>query len=159
MSDARENKQGTKTLAEIAEAMRDIDFSMLSTTAQNGAIAARPMSNNRDVEFDGDSFFFSDESANTIADIERDPKVGLTYQGKGGLFGKPPIFIAVEGRAELIRDRAQFEAHWTKDLEYWWDGPDTPGLVLIKVHAERIHYWDGKEEGEIRMQEAARGVI
>lgn len=159
MTDARENTPGTKTLADIAEAMRDIDFSMLSTTAQNGAIAARPMSNNRDVEYDGDSWFFTDETTHTVADIERNPQVGLSYQGKSGLFGKPPLFVAVEGRAELIRDKAQFEAHWTKDLEYYWDGPETPGLVLIKVHAERIHYWDGKEEGEIVLDGVADGVI
>ena len=26
---------------------------------------------------------------------------------------------------------------------------DTPGLVLMKVHAHRLHYWDGYSEGEI----------
>jgi general stress protein 26 len=26
---------------------------------------------------------------------------------------------------------------------------DTPGLVMIKVRAERAHYWDGEDEGEI----------
>ena len=149
MTTKTENTPGTKTLADIAEAMRDIDFTMLSTRAQNGAIAARPMSNNRDVEYDGDSYFFSDETTHTISDIERDAQVGLSLQGKGGLFGKPPLFIAVEGRAELIRGTEAFAAHWTKDLEYWWDGPETPGLVLIKVHAQRIDYWDGKVEGEI----------
>ena len=51
---------------------------------------------------------------------------------------------------ELIRDKAEFEAHWTKGLERWFqDGVDTPGLVLIKVHANRIHYWDGENEGEV----------
>ena len=28
---------------------------------------------------------------------------------------------------------------------------DTPGLVLIKVHAIRIHYWDGEDEGEVAL--------
>jgi general stress protein 26 len=44
------------------------------------------------------------------------------------------------------------EAHWTDDLERWWpDGPGTPGVALIKVHAERIHYWGGEDEGELRV--------
>ena len=138
------------TLREIAEKVRDIDFAMLLTRTGSGEIAGRPMSNNRDVEYDGDSFFFTWEQARSVADIERDPKVALSYSGSKGLLGQPPVFIAIQGEAELIRDKAEFEAHWTKGLERWFeDGVDTPGLVLIKVHASRVHYWDGENEGEI----------
>jgi len=138
------------TLHDLSKKMADIDFCMLSTKAQGGEIGARPMSNNGDVEYKGDSFFFAYEHANTISDIERDARVGLSFQGKGGLLGKPGIFISVEGHAELIRDKAAFKEHWNSDLDYWFeDGIDTPGVVLIKVHAQRIHYWDGKDEGEL----------
>ncbi|WP_267414245.1 MULTISPECIES: pyridoxamine 5'-phosphate oxidase family protein [unclassified Sphingomonas] len=141
-----------KTLSDLAEAMRDIDFAMLNTRTTGGAIGARPMSNNRDVAFDGDSWFFSDETTRMVADIEADAQVGLSFQGKAGMLGLRPFFVAIEGRAELIRDRTQFEAHWTEDLERWWpDGAATPGLVLIRVHAERAHYWDGEDEGEVSL--------
>jgi general stress protein 26 len=140
-------------IKDVSEHMRDIDFAMLSTRTEGGDIAARPMSNNRDVEFDGDSWFFTYEQARTVSDIERDAHVGLSYQGKKGLLGKPPIFIAVEGKAELIRDKAAFKEHWTKDLDYWFkDGVDTPGVVLIKVRASRVHYWDGQDEGEVPLK-------
>jgi general stress protein 26 len=145
----------TKTLADLSEKMRDIDFCMLSTRAPNGAIASRPMSNNRDVDYDGDSFFFTCDDTAMVADIRQDPQVGLGFQGKSGLFGVRPFFAAVEGRAELIRDKSQFEAHWTPALDRWFErGADTPGLTMIKVHAERIHYWDGEEAGEVRLSEA-----
>ena len=50
----------------------------------------------------------------------------------------------------MIRDKAAFEAHWNKDLDVWFEkGVDTPNLVLIKVHATRIKYWDGEDQGEI----------
>ena len=45
------------TLRDISEKVRDIDFAMLLTRTESGEIAGRPMSNNRDVEYDGDSFF------------------------------------------------------------------------------------------------------
>ena len=145
----------TRTLAELAQKMRDIDFTMLSTRAADGAIGARPMSNNRDVDYDGDSFFFTCDDTRMTDDIARDPQVGLTLQGKAGLLGMRPFFVAIEGRAELIRDKGQFAAHWTKGLDGWFErGIDTPGLVLIKVHAERLHYWDGKEEGEVALEQA-----
>lgn len=140
----------TMTLHDLSKKMADIDFAMLTTRSPGGDFAARPMSNNGDVEYDGDSFYFCYEQAHTVADIERDSKVGLTFQGTKSLLGKPPLFVSVEGVAELIRDKSQFEAHWTSDLDRWFDqGIDTPNIVLIKVHATRIHYWDGEDEGEI----------
>lgn len=138
------------TLTDLSEAMSDIDFAMLSTRAPDGAITARPMSNNGDVDYDGDSFFFTLEDTEMVSDIEREPQVGLTFTGSKGLLGKPPVFIAVNGKAELIRDKAEFEAHWVEDLERWFEqGTDTPGLVLIKVHADVVHYWDGEDVGEV----------
>lgn len=138
------------TLNELAEKMRDLDFCLLSTKAADGSIPARPMSNNREVAFDGNSWFFADDSARMVGEIAANPTVGLGYQGKAGMLGMRPLFIAIEGKAELVRDRAQFAAHWTDGLERWWpDGIETPGLVLIKVHAARAHYWDGEDEGEV----------
>lgn len=139
-----------KTMADIAETMRDIDFTMLVTRGADGTFNSRPMSNNRDVDFDGDSWFFTFEATTKVRDIKRDPSVGMTMQGKGGLLGKPPIFLAIDGNAELIGDKAAFEAHWQPDLERWFEqGVDTPGLMLVKVRADRIQYWDGEDQGEV----------
>jgi general stress protein 26 len=141
-----------KTLAELSEKMRDIDFTMLTTKTTGGAIAARPMSNNRDVEYDGDSWYFTYEDTLMVSDISADPNVGLSFQARSGIVGQRPFFLAVEGVADLVRDRSQFEAHWTKDLDRWFpDGIDTPGIVMIHVRAGRVHYWDGQDEGEIAL--------
>jgi len=138
------------TLPDLAAKMRKIDFTLLTTRTEGGALAARPMSNNGDVDFDGDSYFFAYESARSVSDIARDPNVSLSLQGSAGLLGKPPLFITIQGRAELVRDKAVFAEHWTSDLDRWFeDGIDTPGVVMIHVHASRLHYWDGTDEGEI----------
>ncbi|SKA17849.1 pyridoxamine 5'-phosphate oxidase family protein [Consotaella salsifontis] len=140
------------TLEDLSGKMSKIDFGMLSTRTEAGAIASRPMSNNGEVAYRGDSFFFSDGDARTVSDIEGDARVGLTFTGSTGLLGGRPLFISVEGEAELIRDKSQFAAHWTKDLDAWFEqGIDTPGLVMIHVHANRIHYWNGKDEGEVAL--------
>ena len=138
------------TLAYISEKMRDIDFAVLSTRGDNGALAGRPMSNNREVDFDGYSYFFTCSDTDMVADIEREPQVGLAYQSKSGMLGMKPFFLTIEGRASLIRDKIEFAEHWTKDLDTWFkDGIDTPGLTLIKVEAERLRYWHGGEEVEL----------
>ena len=145
----------TKTLADIAEAMKDIDFCMLVSRAEDGSIGGRPMSNNREVEYAGTSWFFTYDDTRMAQDIARDPSVGLTYQGKAGILGvvgKPGLFIHVEGEVRLIKDKAKFAEHWDKSLDRWFErGIDTPGLALIEVAAKRIHYWDGEDEGEVRL--------
>ena len=141
-----------KTLAEVSEKMGGIDIAILSTHTENGEIANRPMSNNGDVDYNGTSFYFTYEQARSVADISRDPKVALGFTAHGGIFSGTGIYVAVEGIAELIRDRAAFKTHWTSDLDEWFDnGVDTPGIVLIKVSAKRITYWEGEDEGEVTL--------
>lgn len=138
------------TLQDLTKKMADIDFAMLITKTKLGQISARPMSNNGEVDFDADSYYFTWEDSRMTDDIERDQAVGLTFTGNKGLFGKPPLFVSVEGEAELVRDKAQFAAHWTPDLDHWFkDGIDTPGVTMIKVRAIRVHYWDGEDQGEL----------
>ena len=138
------------TLKDLAKKMADIDFAMLLTKTTDSQISARPMSNNGDVDFDADSYYFTWEDARMTDDIERDATVGLTFQGSKGLFGKPPLFVSVEGVAELIREKSAFAAHWKPSLDAWFkDGVDTPGVTMIKVRAKRVHYWDGEDQGEL----------
>jgi general stress protein 26 len=140
-----------KSLAEIAKEMAGIDIAVLSTHTDNGEIANRPMSNNGDVTFDGTSYYFSYEQARAVSDIQRNPKVALGFSSAAGLFSTG-VYVAVEGTAELIRDKAAFKQHWTSDLDKWFEnGVDTPGIVLIKVKARRVTYWKGREEGELEL--------
>jgi general stress protein 26 len=140
-----------KLLAEIAKEMAGIDIAILSTHTENGAIANRPMSNNGDVNYDGTSYYFTYEQARAVSDIQRDPKVALGFASEGGIF-TDGIYVAIEGTAELIRDKAAFQQHWTSDLDKWFaKGVDTPGIVLIKVKAKRAAYWKGREEGEVEL--------
>ena len=140
------------TLADITAEMADIDFTMMSTRAADGRIAARPMSNNGQVEYRGDSYYFAWGHAHLVSEIEADPNVGLAFQGSKGLLGASQMFIAVEGRGTIVRDKVQFQKHWTPDLDRWFtEGIDTPGVVMVSVRAQRIHYWRGEEEGEIAL--------
>lgn len=135
-----------KTLADLAKEMKKIDITMMSTHTSGDEIAARPMSNNRDVDFDGQSHYFAMDDTRTVQDIAKNRNVGLSFQGEKA------FFIHVEGDADLIRDKQAFEDHWNPDLDEWFeDGIDTEGLVMIKVDATRIHYWDGMNEGEVKV--------
>jgi general stress protein 26 len=132
------------SLESIAQKMRYLDIAMFTTVDVAGNLNARPMSNNADVEYDGNSYYFTTEQTGLVSEVTHHPQVGLGFEGDDGLY------VHVAGTAELIRDKAEFAAHWTKDLDRWFErGIDTEGLILIKVHATRIHYWDGEENGEL----------
>lgn len=140
------------TLQDLSKKMAKLDFAMLNTTAVGGGLTSRPMSNNGDVEYDGDSFFFAYEQSQKVVEIRADSEVSLTYTGAVGMLGGSPLFVGVEGSALLIDDKSAFADHWTKDLErYFPEGIDTPGIVMIKVEAKSIRYWDGSDEGTISL--------
>lgn len=108
------------------------------------------MSNNGDVEYRGDSYFFAHQNSRKVADLRADPHVTLSYTGAVGMLGGPPLFVTVEGTAALIEDKNAFADHWTKDLDrYFPEGIDTPGVVMIRVDANLIRYWNGNDEGQI----------
>ena len=137
--------QSGMTIKDLSKIMKELDIAMLATKTHGGKLGARPMSNNRDVEFDGDTFFFSRGDTTTIADIKSDPQVGVTYADD-----RDGIYIALQGEAKLHTDKALLKEHWKPALEKWFeDGLQTDGLTLIEVNATRAHYWKGREEGEI----------
>ncbi len=132
-------------LKDIAQKMRSLDIATLVTVAEDGSLAARPMSNNGDVDFDGKSYYFSYEESDKIKQIGRNPQVQLAFEGDDDLY------VTVSGQAELIRDKAEFEKHWVAELEQWFEqGTDTPGMVLLCVKAKQAKYWQGMEMGEWR---------
>jgi general stress protein 26 len=125
----------------IAELLRDIDICMLVTRA-DGTVRGRPMSNNGNVEFDGDSWFFTYRDTPKVEEIQADPSVELAYVGT-----ERGAWISIEGMAEIVEDDDQKKRLWEKSLEQWFpEGPEDDKLVLLKVHADRVHAWaDGEE--------------
>jgi general stress protein 26 len=137
------------TLADIAREMRSMDIAMLMTQTDDGRILGRLMRNNHEMNYAGDSYYFAWGYSPVIRDIERHPQVALTFHNEPSTVAVP-MRINVEGRAEVIRDADAIHEHWSHRLDQWYDrGPDTPGLVMIKVRAHRVQYWNGGREGEI----------
>jgi general stress protein 26 len=136
----------TLSLASLAKSMKEIDICMFTTLTSRAGLNSRPMSNNRDVTWKGDSYFFTFEKSKKIKELEANPNVILNFEGKSDLY------MNVSGKAKLIRDKQAFADHWVPDLDRWFqDGIDTKGLVLIHVKGTKIHYWQKEKEGEIKV--------
>lgn len=134
------------SLKQAAQWMKELDFCMMTTIDGRGSMHSRPMSNNREVEYNGETFFFSLMDTGKVRQIQQSPRTSLIYQGKDGLF------IEVYGESHLIQQKTRFQEHWSDDLNAWFkDGIETEGLCLIRVKAHRIHYWQKGDEGMLEL--------
>lgn len=137
----------TASLKKVADMMRDMDFCMLTTHADNGQLRSRPMSNNGEVEFDGDVWFFSGADTRKVADIETEARVELSYADTQTF-----RFVSMSGTATIVRDVDKKRELWIDDLARWFkDGPESENVVLIKVTPTVVAYWQGEDQGEIAL--------
>lgn len=127
----------------LIETMKQMDLCFMVTKDGDG-LCSRPMSNNAQVDWDGDNWFFSHGDTRKVAQLEADPTVELTFNGDKD-------WVALRGKARLHRDdKALFEEHWTKDLDRWFEqGVDTPGLTLIQVTASEAELFGASGEGVV----------
>ena len=131
-------------LSDLSQKMKNLDICMLSTHASRESLNARPMSNNGDVEYDGNSYFFTSEDSSLVKEIGHNAQVSLSFSGPKHLY------ITVIGKAKLVKSKEIMKEHWLDELKRWFDkGLDTPGIVMLHVEAARVRYWEGEEQGEI----------
>lgn len=89
-------------IQKIAKLMRDLDFCMFTTLPMRGGTHSRPMSNNREVEFDGDVWFFSAADSRKVREIKTNPNVQLSYVDLDGW-----RFLSVSGKARMCSRRGE----------------------------------------------------
>ena len=132
-------------LAAVAERMRELDICMLSTRTDDG-IASRPMSNNAQVEYDGDTWFFARRASAVVREIETDPTVALGY-----IATERGTWIAIDAEAAIDHDANHKRERWFEELRRWFEnGPDDPEVVLIRATAMRIRAWGGDTDLDVR---------
>ncbi|HVF42190.1 MAG TPA: pyridoxamine 5'-phosphate oxidase family protein [Pyrinomonadaceae bacterium] len=136
-----ETKTREEKLAKLREIVKAVDICMLTTVDEGGRLHSRPMSNNREIEFGGDLWFFTYGSSHKADEVGRVPKVNASFADVASR-----QYASLTGRAEVVRDRAKIEELWQPQLKAWFpEGVDTPDIALLKVTVERAEYWDGSQ--------------
>jgi len=136
----------------LHELLRSFDTAMLITRhgdEQHG----RPMAI---ATFEGPStlWFVTQADSPKALEIERDPRVSVTFQSE-------KRFIALSGIASLVRDRAKIDALWSPTWRAWFpDGKDDPNIALVRVRIEDAEFWDNAGMNGVRyVFEAVRAVL
>lgn len=121
----------------VVELVGRAQSAMLTTMTPEGDHVSRPMAV-QETEFDGDLWFFAYDDSDKARHIKAHPRVNVAFAND-----KKSEWTSIAGTAEIVHDPAKAEQLWSKPLEAWFpDGLQTPGLALIKVHAQTAEYWD-----------------
>jgi general stress protein 26 len=120
----------------LYELIKDVKIAMM-TTAEGGKLHTRPMYN-MDADEHGDLWFFTQIGSAKMQELSRDSEVSLGYSDPSS-----QTYVAVTGRAEIVRDKAKIDEKWSEPLKAWFPkGMDDPEIALLRVHPERGEFWD-----------------
>jgi len=126
------------SLEKLRDLIKDIDFCMLTTIDEQGDPHSRPMSSNGDIDRNGDLWFFTNASSHKVNEVERSPKVNVSFADPDN-----QRYVSITGVAELIRDRARIDELWRPEFKIWFPkGKDDPEVALLRITLEKGEYWD-----------------
>ena len=84
---------------ELWERIEKVRPAMITTAELDGSFRSRPMWTQGD-EFDGSLWFFVSDDGPLARELERNPRVGLSYAAPD-----KDLYVSVSGRAALVHDR------------------------------------------------------
>ena len=141
--DDQAQPMGREAIPEIARIVKAIDICMFATRGDDGELQARPMSNNGEVEWDGTSWFFAPSSGRLVAEVQADPQALTTYRAEDRF-----AWVALSGEASIVEDDEAKRRLWLTELERWFpNGPEDPGVVLIRFDATGARWWTEQGDG------------
>lgn len=125
----------TESQDKVRKLIKESRIAMLTTLDPQGRIVSQPMAT-QDVEPDSDLWFIAERSSEKVANINRDPRVNVSYSSNDS-------WVSVVGTAEVVNDVDKLKELWNTFTDAWMEGgPENPENVLIKVSADSAEYWD-----------------
>ena len=122
-------------VATVRDLIKDEKIAMLTTVATDGSLVSRPMGVHA-AACAGALGFCAAADSHKVAEIARDSAANAAFSGSTS-------WVSVSGRAAVVRDREKIRELWNTVADAWFpDGPDPPGVVLVRLHADAAEYRD-----------------
>jgi len=139
MSDSRstdgpDSSDTDRTLADVLDGLR---VAMVGTADDTGTWKARPLAL---ADHGGDvlSFLVSVEADWVEALETTGSPTTVTFSDPGA-----NTYVAVQGSARTVDDRARIAAMWNPGAGAYFDGPEDPQVRILDVDVAYGEYWDG----------------
>ncbi len=112
---------------------------------------SRPMSAHVDPE-ENAFYFLTDKTDKKTQDLKQYPQVCMAFGDASDM-----KYVSVTGEASVLNDRGKIKELWSVWAKAWWDSPDDPNIVVLKVVPTEAEYWDtpGKVVSTSKMAVAA----
>jgi general stress protein 26 len=141
-------------VAELAAKIKPVRFAMFTTVDQHGHLTSQPMTN-QEIDADGGLWFYTSSVTDLWENIAANPKVNVS-------FAEPDdnLYVSISGTAERVVDRARIKQLWNPMVAAWFpNGVDDPHLVLVRVAARTVQYWDSNANRMVHMIEMAKAAL
>jgi len=79
-----------------------------------------------------------------VEELEKNPHTHILLGLEGVSFGNE--YLEIEGTVELSQDDSMREKVWNKYMEFWFDGPEDPDLIILKITPSSIRIMNKKGE-------------
>jgi general stress protein 26 len=150
MSDTTHSTQ----VAELAAKIKSVRFAMFTTVDQHGHLTSQPMTN-QEIDADGALWFYTSSATDLWENIGARPKVNLS-------FAEPAdsLYVSISGTAERVVDRDRIRALWNPMVAAWFPhGVDDPHVVLVRVAARTVQFWDSNDNKMTQVFEMAKAAM
>jgi general stress protein 26 len=107
------------------------------------------------VDDEGNLWFFTNEYSGKVDEIEHHHDVLLNYNDTSA-----DLYIVVNGRAELVDDKAKMKELWNPVLKLWFpDGLEDERLKLLKVVTHEVEYWNAGSSKIERVFKSVKSLV
>jgi len=146
---------GAEAGQKIKELVEKNSTCFFCTRIKSGeSLDTRPMSVQK-LETNGTFWFLSASDSHKNADIAKDNRVQLLFQGS-----EHSDFLSIYGEATISTDKAKIKELWEPILKTWFtEGIDDPRITVIKVRTLEGYYWDNKHGDAVAFVKMAAGAL
>lgn len=141
-----------ENLLHLVSLLREFETANLVTRARSGALHSRPMTVAA-VDDDATIWFFTSKNSPKVAELERDERALLSFQGV-------TRFASLYGIGEVSTDQEMIDALWKEGYRVWYSDSHDPEIVLLRFTPYEAEYWDQSGvQGLKYMLRAARAYV
>ena len=145
-------------ITRLRELTTDQRTVMLTTQTGSGAtpragLEARPLTV-LDADERGSIWFLVSRSSDWVATLRAGtPSVATGSDDDDG------SWFSVSGTVYLVDDRSRIAELWNPVAGAWFEGPDDPDLVAVRVQADELSWWDSPSSGLVRLFKIAKAAL
>lgn len=124
------------------------------TTRSHSALVSRPLSLQKQDDFDGTLWFLIEDPSPKTEDVRAHSEVNVSVSDKKG-------YLSLSGSASVERDQARIDSLWGPIAESFFNGKKQtdPAIALLKVDVDTAEYWDTDKPAIAQGFEFVKGLI